>query len=113
VKNIGTQSSTVDGVKVDLQLTSGTIENWTATESIAGEFLCGATNSRDSEVLEPCSQRRADFFRIKPRMLVPGQSIQLQLALNAVTEKVAVRIEMETDTGRSFQDRRVVQIESR
>jgi Protein of unknown function (DUF3142) len=112
LRNVGTESSTIGRVKIDLQMSPGTIENW-ATGSATVEFLCGTLEARDTNALGPCSQRRANVLRIKPRILAAGQSIRLQLTLNSEPQKIPVRVEMETDTGRSYLDWRVVQIESR
>ena len=106
VKNAGTASARIGSVKIDLRVNPGTIESLTPPGSASVEFLCapaGATNPIDPQ---PCSQRRANLIRFKPRTLSSGQTVTARLAINLSASRVIpVFIEMQTDTGQPYRNR--------
>jgi hypothetical protein len=59
VKNIGTASSTIGAVKIDLQANPGTTEPVLQQGSASVEYLCASLGLTSSAEREPCSQRRA------------------------------------------------------
>lgn len=112
VKNVGTASATIETVKVDLLITPGTTESLTTHESASVEYLCTAAGAANLINLEPCSQRRANVIRFKPRTLMSGQALMARLAMNLNSSTVIpVLIEMQTDTGQQYLDRREVAVE--
>ncbi len=114
VKNVGTASAMIETVKVDLLITPGTTESLTTHESASVEYLCTAAGAANLINLEPCSQRRANVIRFKPRTLMSGQSLMARLAMNLNSSTVIpVLIEMQTDTGQQYLDRREVAVESK
>lgn len=112
VKNTGTAGSTIGSVKVDLQTTPGTIEI-RGPESLSSlEFLCDRGNATSQTNREPCSQRRANVIRFKPRILAPGQTVQAQLVMNPGSLRaIPVSVEMQTDTGQWYRERLEVAVE--
>jgi hypothetical protein len=109
VKNLGTASAIVGSVKIDLLLTPGTIDGLTPHGSASVESLCAAADTNPA----PCSQRRANVIRFKPRTLVAGQTVTARLAINPGPARVIpVLIEMQTDNGQPYLLRRDVVVES-
>lgn len=100
VKNVGTASAIVGGLKIDLQAAPETVASFTPQGLAAIEYLCAA-NAQTG--LEPCSQRRANVIRFEPRTLIPGQTVTARLVLNrSPAGVVPVLIEMQTDAGETF-----------
>ena len=109
VKNLGTSSAIVGSVKIDLLMTPGTIDNLTPYGAASVESLCAVAGSNPA----PCSQRRANVIRFKPRTLVAGQTVTARLAINpGPTRVIPVLIEMQTDNGQPYLLRREVAVES-
>jgi len=109
VKNLGTSSAIVGSVKIDLLLTPGTIDSLTPHGSASVESLCAAAGTNPT----PCSQRRANVIRFKPRTLLAGQTATARLAINPGRARVIpVLIEMQTDNGQPYLLRREVAVES-
>jgi len=106
VKNTGTASAIVGSVKIDLHVNPGQVESLNPQQLGSVEFLCAPEGATNLINLEPCSQRRADVIRFKPRTLVPGQTVMGRLVLNPDSSRViSAFIEMQTDAGETYQDR--------
>jgi hypothetical protein len=109
VRNLGTSSAIVGSVKIDLLMTPGTIDSLTPHGSASVEFLCTAAGANPA----PCSQRRANVIRFKPRTLVAGQTVTARLAINPGPARVIpVLIKMQTDNGQPYLLGRDVAVES-
>jgi hypothetical protein len=114
VKNAGTASAISGTVKIELEAGPGTIESFTSHPSASVESLCSSTGATNLSGLEPCSFRRADVIRFKPRTLLAGQTVTARLAMNLSDSRVfPVFVEMQTDTGQMYHDRIEVISESR
>ncbi len=106
VKNTGTESAIVGGSKIDLHVNPGQVEDVNPRELGSIEFLCAPNGATNLINLEPCSQRRANVIRFKPRTLIPGQTARGRLVLNLDSARaIPVFIEMHTDTGETYLDR--------
>jgi Protein of unknown function (DUF3142) len=106
VKNTGAASAIFGTVKVDLQTDPGTVESLTPRGSDLVESLCAPAGATNLIELEPCSLRRANVIRFKPRALIPGQTVTARLIMNLGRAGVIpVFIEMQTDTGQTYRDR--------
>lgn len=106
VKNTGTTSAIVGGLKIDLHVNPGQVEDVTTQQLGSVEFLCAAAGSTDLLSLGPCSQRRAGVIRFKPRTLIPGQMLRWRLLLNLDSSRVIPAfIEMKTDAGETYLNR--------
>jgi hypothetical protein len=102
VKNTGTASAIVGGLKIDLRTRPGTVASLTPQGLAAVEYLCAAHADTS---LEPCSQRRANVVRFEPRTLMPGQLVTARLILNRSPARVVpVFVEMQTDAGQTFSE---------
>jgi hypothetical protein len=114
VKNAGTANALIGSVNIDLQAKPGTIESFTTERMSSVEFLCAAAGLTEASSLAPCSQRRANVIRFKPRTLIPGQTVTARLAVNrGFPSVIFVLVEMQTDTGQHYLERREVAVESR
>jgi hypothetical protein len=110
VRNLGTSSAIVGTVKIDLLMTPGTIDSLTPQGSASVDYLCAAAGFKPA----PCSQRRANVIRFRPRTLAAGQAVTARLAINPGSATVfPVLIEMQTDNGKPYLLRREVAVESR
>lgn len=106
VKNTGTASAIAGGLKVDLHVNHGQVEEVTPLELGSVEFLCAPAGATNLINLEPCSQRRADIIRFRPRTLTPGQALRARLVMSLDSSRVVpVFIEMQTDAGETYLDR--------
>jgi hypothetical protein len=106
VKNVGTASATIGTVKIELEASPATISDFTPQRWDSVEFLCSSRSATDLSGLEPCSLRRADLIRFKPRTLLAGQTVTARLTMNLSDSRVIpVLVEMQTDTGQTYQDR--------
>jgi hypothetical protein len=106
VTNSGTASAIVGGSKIDLHVNPGQVEDVNPQELGSVEFLCAPAGATSLINLEPCSQRRADVIRFKPRTLIPGQTVRGRLVLNLDSSRaIPAFIEMHTDTGETYLDR--------
>ena len=107
-KNVGTTGPLIGALKLDLAVPAGSLEALTAHPGIGVEPLCEATASS----LEPCSQRRANVFRLTTPMLSPGQTLNVYLALDREPPPTTtVTITMQTDAGQPYSVQREVLIE--
>jgi hypothetical protein len=114
VRNTGTAGSTIGSVKVDLQTTPGTIEIRGPERLSSVEYLCDRGNATSQIDPDPCSQRRANVIRFKPRMLAAGQTVQARLGINPDSLRaIPVLVEMQTDTGQWYRERLEVSVESK
>lgn len=105
VRNAGTASAIVGGLKIDLRINPGTVDSVTPQGSGSIEFLCAAAGGGNLIDLEPCSQRRAQVIRFKPRTLIPGQTVRARLGMNLDSPRVVpVLIEMQTDAGETHSE---------
>jgi len=106
IKNNGTASAIVGTVRVDLQTDPGTVESVTPRGSALVESLCAATGATGLNELTPCSFRRANVIRFRPRTLMPGEIVTARLIVNPGPALVIpVFIELQTDTGQTYRDR--------
>jgi hypothetical protein len=111
VKNAGTASAISGTLKIELETSPGTIADFTPHGLDSVESLCTPTNLSG---LEPCSFRRADVIRFKPRTLLAGQTVTARLTMSLSDSRVIpVLVEMQTDTGQTYQNRIEVISESR
>jgi hypothetical protein len=100
VKNTGTASAIVGGLKIDLRTDPGTVASFTPQGLAAVEYLCAAHADTS---LEPCSQRRANVVRFEPRTLMPGQLVTARLILNRSPPRVVAGfLVIQTHLGESF-----------
>jgi hypothetical protein len=107
-KNVGTTGPLIGTLKVDVAVPPGGFEAMNKRERIGVEPLCEATASS----LEPCSQRRANVFRLTTPMLAPSQTLDVDLALNSEPPPTTtVTITMQTDSGRLYSLQREILIE--
>lgn len=114
VRNAGTANATVGTVKIELEASPGTVTEFTPHGSDSVESLCTPAGSPNLVGLEPCSLRRASVLRFKPRTLFAGQTVTAQLTMNLINSRVIpVSVEMQTDSGQTYQDRFEVIAESR
>jgi hypothetical protein len=114
VKNTGTAGSTIGSVKVDLQTTPGTIEIRVPERLSSVEYLCDRGNAASQVDPAPCSQRRANVIRFKPRLLALGQTVRARLGINRDSlGAIPVSVEMQTDTGQWYRARLEVAVEGR
>jgi hypothetical protein len=111
VKNSGAASAINGTIKIDLQTSTGEIESLTPPGLAALEYLCARNTNLSA--LDPCSQRRANVIRLRLRTLMAGQTLTARLAMKPPTKVIPVLIEMQTDTGQTYQERREVNVESR
>ncbi len=114
VRNAGTANATVGSVKIELETSPGTITEFTPRESDSVESLCPPAGAPNLVGLEPCSLRRAGVWRFKPRTLFAGQTVTARLKMDLADSRVVpVSVELQTDTGQTYQDRFEVIAESR
>lgn len=109
VKNAGASSAIIGTAKIDLNVTPGTIESVTPHGSASVEYL----SARSTNAPEPCSQNRANVIRFKPRTLRAGQIVMARLFMKPGSGSLPVSIEMQTDTGQTYLERREITVESR
>lgn len=101
-RNTGTASALVDSVQVDLTLPPGSFEG--IRSNISFETLCADK--------QPCSQRRANLIRLKPKALAAGQTFTATLVLNRTAPTtIPVSLTMATDAGNTYSIHRDVSIE--
>jgi hypothetical protein len=106
VKNTGTASAIAGGSKIDLHVNPGQVEEVTPLGLGSVEFLCAPVGATNLMNLEPCSQRRADIIRFRPRTLTPGKVLRARLVMSLESSRVIpVFIEMQTDAGETYADR--------
>ena len=111
--NVGTASAIAESARIDLALPSGSIESIAPNSSTAIETLCTATDGPARLSLQPCSERRANLIRFKPRVLVPGQTVFAQLELSRdPPARLSASVEMRSDTGQFFSEQLEVSVES-
>jgi hypothetical protein len=102
VKNIGTASAVIGGLRIDLRTDPGAVAGLTPQGLDAMGYLCAEADRRP----EPCSQRRANVISFEPRTLNPGQFARARLVLNRNPARVVpVLIEMQTDAGETLSER--------
>jgi hypothetical protein len=105
VKNTGSESAIVGGAKIDLHVQPGQVEDVDTQGLGAIEFLCARAGATNLTNLEPCSQRRADVIRFKPRTLIPGQTVRVRLFMKLDPPRVIPAfIEMQTDAGETYRN---------
>ena len=113
VRNVGTAAQPAGTVKIEFE-SAGAIADFTPHGSDSVEWLCTPAGAPNLIGLEPCSLRRADVLRFKPRTLLAGQTVTARLSMNPTNSRVIpVSVEMQTDTGQRYQDRFEVIAESR
>lgn len=113
VTNAGTANATIGSVTIDLQVTPGLIESLTSPRSASIESLCTPESATKPIDTQPCSQRRANVIRFRPRGLRAGQTVTTRLAMNLSASRVIpVFIEMQTETGQRYRDQLEVIAES-
>lgn len=113
VKNSGTANATIGSVQIDLQVSPGIIESLTSPRSASIESLCAPADATEPTETQPCSQRRANLIRFRPRTLRSGQTVTARFAMNLGSSRgIPVFIEMQTETGQHYRDRLEIIAES-
>jgi len=104
LKNVGTASVLMGGLKIDLSVTPGSVRNVTSNARASVETMWEDQYAGVRQNLQPCGQARANVIRISaPALLGPGQTLTALLVLNHdPPPTIPVTISMQTDASRPY-----------
>jgi hypothetical protein len=112
LKNVGIASAIVGGAKIDISLPAGEVQGVTAPGSTAVETLCASADENTLAIPQPCSERRANLIRFKPRVLISDRTIRAQFVLRGdPPARIPVSIQVETDSGQTYSARQEITVE--
>jgi len=112
VKNTGTADSASDKTIIDLEVPPDALQNLMPETAAGIETLCALGNNSPFSDRKPCSPRRANLIRFKPRALRVGQTARTRLLINfGLQTTVPILVHMQTDTGEQYENRLAVAIE--
>jgi hypothetical protein len=110
IENRGT-SGTVGNLKIDLPLTTASIESVSTARGASIETICRFSGNGPEPIDEPCSQNRANLIRITAQGLRPGQRLTTLLGLKtSLSDPASVSIEMQTDAGKIYRNQQEIHL---
>ena len=105
IENTGTASA-VEGLRVDLEVDAGTIEEIRPERGESAETICHILTPNNTPAFTSCGPRRANMIRINAAGLRPGQILKTKLVLTTRPPQIlSVSVETQTDDGDRYINR--------